>query len=179
MRARRSLYARTLAATSGVVLSFALVGCWWPSDERAPLERSEEQVVWTAEHKGWACGDLTAQIMPMGDVEDSVDLSGLDLGLVFYVPPGLPSPDRLEEVAVPGNRFLIRGHYYYRQDEGRKVVAPRFDLIGWVPLPPFRRWDDGPPAVPVDDPEQTYARFDRRDSPPVEAFQIAGTYLDC
>jgi len=159
------------------LIGLALASCSQPSGP--PPERSAEVVAWVAEYKGWSCGDLTAQIMPVGDVGDSVDLSGLDLGLVFYVPSGLPSPDRLEEVAVPGNRFLIRGHYYYRQVEGRKVVAPRFDLIGWVPLPPFRRWDDGPPAVPVDDPEQTYARFDRRDSPPVEAFQIAGTYLDC
>ncbi len=121
-----------------LLFCLTLTGCWWPSPDREPLQRGEE-VVWAAEFEGWACGDLTSQIMPIEGIDESLDFTGLHLGLIFYVTQGMASPDRFEGVGVPGNQFLLRGHFYYRQEEERKVVAPRFDLIGWVPVRPFHR----------------------------------------
>jgi len=140
--------------------------------------RSEE-VTWVAEYNAWACGDFTARLLPVDVADSQIDLSRLGLGLDFYVPLGLTAPDQLEEVGVQGNRFLIRGHYFYREAGGRRIVVPRFDLLGWQPVPPFQRWEDREARL-VDDPGRIYSRFQGSPVEPEEmTFQIAGKYLDC
>lgn len=142
-----------------------------------PLLRGEE-VTWKVEYKGWACGDFTPQLMPIGGVEDGLDLSEVELGLEFYVPPELSAPDQIEEIRVPGNLFLIRGHFYYREDHGEKIVQPRFDLLGWEPVAPLRRWDDGG-AVEVENRLETFGQSVEASSVEPGALVPAGKYLSC
>jgi len=159
------------------MLGLALASCSQPSGPTA--ERSQEVVAWVAEYKGWACGDFTPQLMPVGGFDSTVDLSDVELGLIFYVPPGLTAPDQLEEVGVPGNRFLIRGHFYYHQRSGRKLVVPRFDLLGWEPEPPFERWEEGGSRTLVENPRQKYSRFEGFSSSERASFKVAVKYAGC
>lgn len=143
-----------------------------------PPERSEE-IAWVAEYMGYACGEFTPELMPVDVSNANVDLSKLKYGLMFYVPPGFTAPDQLSEVGVPGNRFLIRGHYYYHERSGRKLVVPRFDLLGWQPLPPFRRWEENGSRSVVENPQEEYSQFESQGSSKGTSFQIAGNYSGC
>lgn len=158
------------------LICLSLLACSRPLGP--PPERSEE-VAWIAEYRGYACGEFTPELMPVEGFDATVDLSEIELGLVFYVPPGLIAPDQLSEVGVPGNRFLIRGHFYYHERSGRKLVVPRFDLLGWQPLPPFRRWEENGSRSLVEDPQKEYIRFQGEGSPEEIAFQVAGNYSGC
>lgn len=159
------------------LLGLVLVSCSQPSGP--PPERNEEVVTWIAEYKGWACGDFTPELMPVDGFDSTVDFSGIELGLVFYVPPGLTAPDQLEEVGVPGNRFLIRGNFYYHQRSGRRLIVPRFDLLGWEPVPPFERWAEDGSRTMVENPRQEYSRFEGHGSSRVLSFEVAGKYAGC
>jgi hypothetical protein len=117
--------------------------------------------------------------MPVDGFDSSVDLSDVELGLILYVPRGLTAPDQLAEVRVPGNRFLIRGHFYYHERSGRKLVEPRFDLVGWEPVPPFERWEEDGSRRRVEDPRRAYSRFKAQGSSEGVAFEGAGKYAAC
>lgn len=160
-----------------ILLGLAFASCSQASGP--PPERSEEVVAWVAEYEGWACGDFTPELMPVGGFDSAVDLSEIELGLNFYVPPGLTAPDQLEEVGVPGNRFLIRGYFYYHERSGRKTVVPRFDLLGWEPVPPFERWEEDGGRKLVENPRQEYGRFNGGGASEGIAFEIAGKYAGC
>lgn len=129
-------------------------GCSQQSD--LPEIRSSQPVNWTAWYSGWACGELTSQIMPIEGVSPSFSLKNIEFGLEFYLPQGMGAPDGDYPFAVPGNRFELKGYPYYQLIDGEKVLSPRFDLIAWRILPPYRIYDEqGEPKV-ITDPFEDY-----------------------
>lgn len=136
--------------------------------------RSTKVITIIGEFKGWACGGLTPQIIPIEKFDD-VNIEKLQYGFEFWIPKGVIAPDQVDELRVAGNKFKIRGNYYYTIENGNKYLAPRFDLLEWRPLPPTKRWEqDSGKAVSLSVKEYNDHAVSAKGNP--QLFIIAGKY---
>jgi hypothetical protein len=169
---------RTAVATLVVALAVTTVAC--DREEPVPPSRSAEEVVWIVEYMAYACGPFSPQLRPVGGMDQSLDLEGLETGLMMYVANDLIPPDQIDELRVPGNRFQIRGYYYSSENGHGASVAPRFDLCGWRPVPPFSVWTNGEPKqLSSLEGFDEWDQLTSRDCGPAERFTIAAKYADC
>ncbi len=121
------------------LLCFFICSCN-KSESNKKTIRSTKVITVIGEYKGWACGELTPQIIPIEKLGD-VNIEKLQYGFEFWVPKDVTAPDQVDVLHVPGNKFKIKGNYYYTIENGNKHLAPRFDLIEWQPLPHAKRWE--------------------------------------
>jgi len=128
---------------------------------------------------GYACGDFSPQVRPVEGFDLSIDINRLEMGLVFYVPPNLEAPDQVEEIGVPGNRFLLRGYYYYEEIHGKRLLKDRFDLLGWKPMVPFERWKSGGETEILPELNSKYDRYENPVPNSSEEFRVARKYSGC
>jgi len=108
--------------------------CFQNYIKRSSLMRSENPIKFTGNYMQWACGHGTPQVMPKFSGTPPVSLQEMHLGLKFFVPEGMKSPD---ELLGGRNSYEIKGFYYYIMVDGKRYMLPHFDLIAWRPEIPY------------------------------------------
>jgi len=158
-----------------IAILFLNIGC----KGKDVLYRSKKEVVIIGEYMAWACGEYTPRIIPKGSF-DSVDIKNIKYGLVFWIIPEKTSPDQIEELGVQGNKFELHGYYYYSILNGTKYLSPRFDLVSWKPIVPFKRWKENGEIEVVKKEIADYQKYFERTSGSSNEFKQAGKYVsDC
>ncbi len=144
---------------------------------RRPLAPSRASAPTTieVEYVGWACGDFSPQLRP---TDPSLPVPASLSGLVIYCPKGVEAPDQIDELRVPGNRFLITGYAYHHSDG---TMAARFDLLHWTPLgavSPLTQHKHSDPAAPSPTGTKPWKQGPAP-ATPNQVFAIAGRYDPC
>jgi hypothetical protein len=157
--------------TMALAFSLLLISGCTQSDEKQIL-RNDSIVNVVGEYKGWACGDFTPQIMPIEGLEPGLNIENVKYGFEFWIPSDIPAPDHIDALRVPGNKFSLKGYYFYTVKNGVKFLEPKFDLLEWRPLPQAMRWQKSGTQRTSLSPNE-YANTSKQ-SPMV--FKIAGKY---
>jgi hypothetical protein len=118
------------------------------------MRRSEEVVCFVVEYVGYASGPFTPQLTlrnQEGETNEYGTTGGFAIGfkggLLIHTLPEIGSPDCGDDYGVPGNVFQICGFPYWVEKDRRRVLRPRFDLLTWQPIPPYRTWNFGPETI--------------------------------
>ena len=135
----KSLIVFLIILVAIIIVAYVFYNILQLSDEDNVV-RSDDELILVGKYMGYACGDFTPQILPITGFPIDLELDQFGAGLIFYVPKGIMSPDQIDNIRVPGNRFELRGYYYYHVTDGHKKLYPRFDLTAWRPIFPLQSW---------------------------------------
>ncbi len=172
-----SRYILSLGVSILVILLCVLGGC--READSTVIIRGDKELVLVAEYVGWACGGDVPQIIPLDDQPGISGPREIEFGFVFFVPQGLPAPDQVWEVCLPGNRFKIRGYPYFKVADQERVMVPRFDLVSWDLLLPAERVDETGTGIQELISSDGYHFISECGACPQTAFTIAGRYREC
>lgn len=106
----------------------------------SPIVRSTDPITLIGQYKGWACGGLTSQIMPIEMDDTLLSICNISFGFEFYTSSIIKSPDNISDICVPGNEYVLKGYYYYWLKDGKKILTERFDLVVWKLVVPYSVW---------------------------------------
>ncbi|UTW45061.1 hypothetical protein KFE80_11900 [bacterium SCSIO 12696] len=153
-----------------VLLSVCLMflsGC-----EKPPPKRSELPVVLRAEYTDNNCGPNSPHIKLLEETLPAATGEDLPLGFEFFTAEGIRNPDDPEMgFAMAGNVYELEGYYYYHIEYGRRILEPRFDLLGWRLISPYKLADGT-----VNNSGQPYAEYWDRPKQESMVFQTSRSY---